>query len=91
LLRKPLTVIDQFHSHLEPMKFLRQDTFHDQVSSVGSKKILHIQGETVATESLVFYPEAGGSVLLRGLAFSCKLLATAGYTSSPVMSLLKWS
>jgi len=33
LLRKPLTVIDQFHSHLEPMKFLRQDTFHDQVSS----------------------------------------------------------
>jgi hypothetical protein len=31
LLRKPLTVIDQFHSHLEPMKFLRQETFHDQV------------------------------------------------------------
>ncbi|XP_069694973.1 fringe glycosyltransferase [Periplaneta americana] len=32
LLRKPLTVIDQFHSHLEPMKFLRQDTFHDQIT-----------------------------------------------------------
>lgn len=32
LLKKPLTVIDQFHSHLEPMKFLRQDSFHDQVS-----------------------------------------------------------
>ncbi|KAJ9590165.1 hypothetical protein L9F63_016721, partial [Diploptera punctata] len=31
LLRKPLTVIDQFHSHLEPMKFLRQDTFHEQI------------------------------------------------------------
>ncbi|KAK7868832.1 hypothetical protein R5R35_003666 [Gryllus longicercus] len=32
LLRKPLTVIDQFHSHLEPMKFLHQDTFHDQIT-----------------------------------------------------------
>ncbi|XP_063225108.1 fringe glycosyltransferase isoform X2 [Bacillus rossius redtenbacheri] len=32
LLKKPLTVIDQFHSHLEPMKFLRQETFHDQIT-----------------------------------------------------------
>lgn len=32
LLRKPLTVIDQFHSHLEPMKFLRQETFQDQIT-----------------------------------------------------------
>ncbi|XP_075221072.1 fringe glycosyltransferase [Lycorma delicatula] len=32
LLKKPLTVVDQFHSHLEPMKFLRQDTFHDQIT-----------------------------------------------------------
>nr|CAD7413950.1 unnamed protein product [Timema poppensis]CAD7598790.1 unnamed protein product [Timema genevievae] len=32
LLRKPLTVIDKFHSHLEPMKFLRQDTFHQQIT-----------------------------------------------------------
>ncbi|XP_021921942.1 fringe glycosyltransferase [Zootermopsis nevadensis] len=32
LLKKPLTVIDQFHSHLEPMKFLRQDSFHDQIT-----------------------------------------------------------
>uniref|UniRef100_A0A1B6EG05 Fringe-like glycosyltransferase domain-containing protein n=1 Tax=Clastoptera arizonana TaxID=38151 RepID=A0A1B6EG05_9HEMI len=32
LLRKPLTVVDQFHSHLEPMKFLRQDTFHKQIT-----------------------------------------------------------
>lgn len=32
LLSKPLTVIDLFHSHLEPMKFLRTDTLHDQIS-----------------------------------------------------------
>lgn len=32
LLGKPLTVVDQFHSHLEAMKFLRRDTLHDQVS-----------------------------------------------------------
>lgn len=32
LLRKPLTVVDQFHSHLEPMKFLRRDSLHDQIS-----------------------------------------------------------
>ncbi|XP_054270130.1 fringe glycosyltransferase [Macrosteles quadrilineatus] len=37
LLRKPLTVVDQFHSHLEPMKFLRQDTFHDQITFSYSK------------------------------------------------------
>lgn len=34
LLKKPLTVIDQFHSHLEPMKFIRPDTFQDQVESL---------------------------------------------------------
>lgn len=32
LLGKPLTVVEQFHSHLESMKFLRRDTLHDQVS-----------------------------------------------------------
>ncbi|KAF6203686.1 hypothetical protein GE061_002019 [Apolygus lucorum] len=32
LLKKPLTVIDQFHSHLEPMKFIRPETFHDQIT-----------------------------------------------------------
>ncbi|XP_073983539.1 fringe glycosyltransferase [Rhodnius prolixus] len=32
LLQKPLTVIDQFHSHLEPMKFIRQETFHEQIT-----------------------------------------------------------
>ncbi|XP_043471367.1 fringe glycosyltransferase isoform X2 [Leptopilina heterotoma] len=40
LLKKQLTVVEQFHSHLEPMKFLNKDTFHEQVSfsySKGSK------------------------------------------------------
>ncbi|XKL68405.1 hypothetical protein PGB90_003896 [Kerria lacca] len=32
LLGKPLTVIKEFHSHLEPMKFLQQDTFHKQIT-----------------------------------------------------------
>lgn len=33
LLKKQLTVVEQFHSHLEPMKFLNKDTFHEQVTS----------------------------------------------------------
>ena len=33
LLKKQLTVVEQFHSHLEPMKFLSKDTFHEQVIS----------------------------------------------------------
>ncbi|KAK9889672.1 hypothetical protein WA026_007051 [Henosepilachna vigintioctopunctata] len=32
LLKKPLTVVDQFHSHLEPMKFIRRDMLKDQIS-----------------------------------------------------------
>lgn len=32
LLKVPLTVVDNFHSHLEPMEFIRPDTFADQVS-----------------------------------------------------------
>ncbi|XP_060529244.1 fringe glycosyltransferase [Cylas formicarius] len=32
LLKKPLTVVDQFHSHLEPMKFIRRDMIEDQIS-----------------------------------------------------------
>lgn len=32
LLKVPLTVIDTFHSHLEPMEFLRSDTFKDQIT-----------------------------------------------------------
>lgn len=32
LLQQPLTVVDQFHSHLEPMKFIRKDMIEDQIS-----------------------------------------------------------
>lgn len=32
LLKTPLTVIDQFHSHLEPMKFIRREFLQDQIS-----------------------------------------------------------
>lgn len=32
LLNKQLTVIEEFHSHLEPMKFLKQSQLADQVS-----------------------------------------------------------
>lgn len=32
LLKKPLTVVDQFHSHLEPMKFIRRELLKDQIS-----------------------------------------------------------
>ncbi|KZC14509.1 Fringe glycosyltransferase, partial [Dufourea novaeangliae] len=37
LLKKQLTVVEQFHSHLEPMKFLNKDTFGEQVSFSYSK------------------------------------------------------
>ncbi|XP_019869547.2 fringe glycosyltransferase isoform X1 [Aethina tumida] len=37
LLRKPLTVVDHFHSHLEPMKFIRRDMLQDQISFSYSK------------------------------------------------------
>ncbi|XP_076243485.1 fringe glycosyltransferase [Calliopsis andreniformis] len=37
LLKKQLTVVEQFHSHLEPMKFLNKDTFSEQVSFSYSK------------------------------------------------------
>ncbi|XP_043269415.1 fringe glycosyltransferase isoform X2 [Venturia canescens] len=37
LLKKQLTVVEQFHSHLEPMKFLNRDTLHEQVSFSYSK------------------------------------------------------
>lgn len=32
LLRKPLTVIEQFHSHLEPMKFIKKESLPEQIS-----------------------------------------------------------
>ncbi|XP_078046871.1 fringe glycosyltransferase [Augochlora pura] len=50
LLKKQLTVVEQFHSHLEPMKFLNKDTFAEQVSFSYSKgprdewNILEIDG-----------------------------------------------
>lgn len=31
MLEVPLTVVDQFHSHLEPMEYIAPDTFADQV------------------------------------------------------------
>ncbi|XP_008468176.1 fringe glycosyltransferase [Diaphorina citri] len=31
-LQRPMTVIEEFHSHLEPMKFLHQDKFSQQVT-----------------------------------------------------------
>ncbi|KAJ8682859.1 hypothetical protein QAD02_018651, partial [Eretmocerus hayati] len=37
LLKKQLTVVEQFHSHLEILKFLNKDTLHDQVSFSYSK------------------------------------------------------
>lgn len=37
LLRKPLTVIEQFHSHLEPMKFIRAEALKQQISFSYSK------------------------------------------------------
>lgn len=39
LLKKQLTVVEQFHSHLEPMKFLNKDTFHEQVISTFSLQV----------------------------------------------------
>ncbi|XP_026272503.2 fringe glycosyltransferase isoform X1 [Frankliniella occidentalis] len=41
LLRKPLTVIDQFHSHFEPMKFIRQETMHEQITFSYSRYSKH--------------------------------------------------
>lgn len=32
LLKNKLTVINEFHSHLEPMKFIKQETFPDQIT-----------------------------------------------------------
>ncbi|KAF8773570.1 Fringe glycosyltransferase like protein [Argiope bruennichi] len=49
ILQKKLTVIDLFHSHFEPMKFLKQDSFSEQVSFSYSRfghemNVLHIDG-----------------------------------------------
>ncbi|CAH2015417.1 unnamed protein product [Acanthoscelides obtectus] len=33
LLKQPLTVVDQFHSHLELLKFIRKDMIEDQTQN----------------------------------------------------------
>jgi len=51
LLGKKLTVIEQFHSHLEPMKFLKLDSLSDQISFSYSRygqeneRVVAIDGE----------------------------------------------
>lgn len=42
ILKKKLTVVDKFHSHFEPMKFLKPDTFSEQVSIIIMLYIMHI-------------------------------------------------
>ncbi|KAK8756717.1 hypothetical protein V5799_000582 [Amblyomma americanum] len=37
LLKKNLTVVENFHSHLEPMKFLKKEALSDQVTFSYSK------------------------------------------------------
>ncbi|XP_059613246.1 fringe glycosyltransferase isoform X2 [Phlebotomus argentipes] len=60
LLRIPLTVVDQFHSHLEPMEFLRPEMFHDQVSFSYSRmknewNVVKIDGFDLKTDPKRFY------------------------------------
>jgi len=60
LLKVPLTVVDNFHSHLEPMEFIRQDTFQDQVSfSYAHMKnqwnVIKVDGFDLKTDPKRFY------------------------------------
>uniref|UniRef100_A0A1A9W5R5 Fringe-like glycosyltransferase domain-containing protein n=1 Tax=Glossina brevipalpis TaxID=37001 RepID=A0A1A9W5R5_9MUSC len=60
LLKVPLTVVDNFHSHLEPMEFIRPDTFQDQVSfSYALMKnqwnVIKIDGFDLKTDPRRFY------------------------------------
>lgn len=59
MLKVPLTVIETFHSHLEPMEFLRRETFKEQVTfSYGHIKndtnTLQIDGLDVKTDPTRF-------------------------------------
>lgn len=59
MLKVPLTVIETFHSHLEPMEFLRRETFKEQVTfSYGHIKndtnTLQIDGFDVKTDPTRF-------------------------------------
>jgi fringe protein len=38
LLNTPLTVVDAFHSHLEPMEYIKKDTFPNQVYHIWPQK-----------------------------------------------------
>ncbi|XP_055909684.1 fringe glycosyltransferase [Eupeodes corollae] len=60
LLKVPLTVVDNFHSHLEPMEFIRQDTFHDQVSFSYARmknewNVVKVDGFDLKTDPKRFY------------------------------------
>ena len=60
LLNVPLTVIEKFHSHLEPMGFLHTETFKEQITfSHGHIKndsnVLHIAGFDLTTDPTRFY------------------------------------
>lgn len=60
LLNVSLTVIETFHSHLEPMEFLRKETFKDQITfSYGHIKndtnILQIDGFDTKIDPTRFY------------------------------------
>lgn len=61
MLRIPLTIVDQFHSHLEPMEFLRPETFQDQVSFSYAKmknddwNIVKIDGFDLKTDPKRFF------------------------------------
>ncbi|XP_067011762.2 fringe glycosyltransferase [Anabrus simplex] len=45
LMRTPLTVIDQFHSHLEPMNVVQNNTFHEQITfSYRNENVVNIDG-----------------------------------------------
>lgn len=60
LLKVPLTVVDNFHSHLEPMEFIRSDTFHDQVSFSYARmknewNVVKVDGFDLKTDPKRFY------------------------------------
>ncbi|KAH8302763.1 hypothetical protein KR044_010647 [Drosophila immigrans] len=60
LLKVPLTVVDNFHSHLEPMEVIRSDTFQDQVSfSYAHMKnqwnVIKVDGFDLKTDPKRFY------------------------------------
>lgn len=60
ILKIPLTVVDAFHSHLEPMEFLRPETFPDQVSFSYSRikdqwNVVKIDGFDLKTDPKRFF------------------------------------